>query len=145
MELWDRSRAWCLLKFTQELRTLTVHFSESCPALSELVALRQCIPGLASLSPGKLRAEVGNSPTYELRNVGAVDASKTEGSLRAAGFEVDIAVHVSVGYLPYDKTSKVAWLIEDDSKARMICDEMLASGVPVIERDSFETGQGPDS
>jgi hypothetical protein len=36
-----------------------------------------------------------------------------------------------VSYLPYDRTTGCAWLIEDDAEATAIAQAMLAAGVPV--------------
>jgi hypothetical protein len=52
---------------------------------------------------------------------------------RGAGLGV-LAENVSfISYLPYDRTTGCALLIEDDAEARSVAEAMIAAGVPVQE------------
>jgi hypothetical protein len=50
---------------------------------------------------------------------------------RAAGLSV-LAENLSfISYLPYDRTTGCAWLIDNDAEARSVAEAMIAAGVPV--------------
>jgi hypothetical protein len=62
-------------------------------------------------------------PTPEARSV--IEA------VQAQGLEVVAESASFVSYLPYDRTTGCAWLIEDDAEAAAVAPAMLQEGVPV--------------
>ena len=50
---------------------------------------------------------------------------------QAQGLEVIAESASFVSYLPYDRTTGRAWVIEDDDEAAAVAQAMLQEGVPV--------------
>jgi hypothetical protein len=67
--------------------------------------------------------DLGALPTPEARHL--IEKAQAEG-LEAVAERASF-----VSYLPYDRTTGCAWLIEDDAEAWAVAQAMLAAGVPV--------------
>jgi hypothetical protein len=52
-------------------------------------------------------------------------------SATAEGLDVVAESASFTSYLPYDKTTGCAWLIENDAECQAVAEAMIAAGVPV--------------
>lgn len=131
MLTWDRSHDFVLHRIWNDLTRVTIRFRAPSPSLQELAAIRRCLPEFRNTSPAEVRHRIGDSqelllgvlPTREARRV--IDSAQSEG-LQAIP---ESASYVS--YLPFDRTTGCAWLIEDDDEAAAVAQAMLEAGVPV--------------
>jgi len=53
--------------------------------------------------------------------------------MKAEGL-ITVAENASfVSYVPFDRTTGCAWIIEDWNEARAVVESMIAAGIPVVE------------
>ena len=131
MLTWDRSHEYVLHRFWNDLMRITIRFQASPPSVQELAAIRRCLPEFRYMAPAAVRGRIGGSPELSLGVLPTPEARRVIESAQAEGLEV-IGESVSfVSYLPFDRTTGCAWLIEDDTEAAAVAKAMLEAGVPV--------------
>jgi hypothetical protein len=131
MVSWDHSHDWVLQQHFHDLRRVTICFEQAAPSVSELVALRRSLPQLQDKPPTELRAAIASKGSLALTEMPTREALPLIEAARAAGLNVLVENVSFISYLPYDRTTGCAWLIEDDAEARSVAEAMLAAGVPV--------------
>ncbi len=130
---WDRSRDWVVQRYYNELTRVTIRFQRGTPSVAELLAVRRCLPQFRDTPPAALRASIGRAGFLPLGEMPTREARRLVEDARAAGLEV-VAENASfISYLPYDRTTRCAWLIEDEAEARSVAEAMIAAGVPIQE------------
>jgi hypothetical protein len=95
------------------------------------MAVRKLLPEFRNIAPASLRTLIGNSGELGLEEMPMPKACQVIEMARALGLEVAAENASFISYLPYDRTSKCAWLIEDDAEALAVAEAMIAEGVPV--------------
>jgi hypothetical protein len=83
------------------------------------------------MAPATVRAQIGNSGVLALGVLPTPEARRLIETTQGEGLEVIAEGASFVSFLPYDRTTGCAWLIEDDAEAAAIAQAMLAAGVPV--------------
>src|SRR5438067_8528983 len=131
MLTWDRSHDYVLHRFWNDLTRVTIRFHNAPPSVHELVALRRCLSQFRDVAPATLRDQIGDSRDLSLGEMPTPEARRVIEAAQAQGLEVGAESASFVSYLPYDRTTGCAWLIEDDAEASAIAQAMLATGVPV--------------
>jgi hypothetical protein len=131
MPTWDRSHDYVLQRFWNELVRVTIRFKNSSPSVAELAAIRRCLPQFRDTAPASLRKSIGDSQTLALGEMPGRLARQLIEILAAEGLEVVAQSASYVSYLPFDRTTGCAWLIEDEAEAMAVAKEMMAAGVPV--------------
>jgi hypothetical protein len=131
MLTWDRSHDYVLHRFWNDLTRVTIRFHKGPPSVHELVALRRCLPQFRDLAPAALRSQIGGSRELSLGEMPTPEARRVMEAALAEGLEVVAESAAFVSYLPYDRTTGCAWLIEDDAEAAAVAQAMLQEGVPV--------------
>jgi hypothetical protein len=131
MLTWDRSHDYVLHRFRNDLTRVTIRFRDALPSVQELVALRRCLPQFRDVAPATLRSQIGDSRQLSLGGMPTQEARSVIESAQAQGLEVVAESASFVSYLPYDRTTGCAWLIEDDAEAAAVAQAMLLEGVPV--------------
>jgi hypothetical protein len=132
---WDRSHDWVLHRHWHDLTRVIVRFRRWPPTVAELAALRRCLPHFRDMPPTAVRATIPSSGVLELGIVPTPNARRWIEALQAEGVEVVAKSMSFVSYLPIDRTTGSAWLIDDTAKADAVVRAMLAEGVSV---DNFE-------
>ena len=92
---------------------------------------RRCLPQFRDLSPAAVRAQVGQSGELPLGVLPSPEGRRLIEAVQGQGLRVVAEGASSVGYLPLDRTTGCAWLIENELEARAVVQAMLAAGVPV--------------
>ncbi len=131
MPEWDRTHDWVLSRHYTERATLMVLFQGGRPSVSELATLRRCLPWLRHLAPVVLRDRIGQSGNLDLGEFDGREARRWQEDLKGAGLQVVIRDTSFTSYLPIDRTTGAALLVEDEEKARELVEEMMRAGVPV--------------
>jgi hypothetical protein len=131
MLTWDRSHDYVLQRYWNDLTRVTIRFRNSPPSVSQLVALRRCLPQFRDVAPASVRETIGDSQELSLGELPTPEARRLIQAAQANGLEVVAQSASFVSYLPFDRTTGCAWLIEDDAEAAAVAQEMLAAGVPV--------------
>jgi hypothetical protein len=127
---WDRSHDWVLTCYESDRAELTVLFDRSLPSLHELVALRRCLPTFRQMSPADARARAGGGGRLELGELAGPEARLLLDKLRRAGLRTELRNTSNVSYLPLDRTTGSALLVEDHAEAKLLAEEMIRAGVP---------------
>lgn len=128
---WDRTHDWVLQCFESDQAQLTVLFDEARPSIRELAALRRCLPDFRHLAPAAARSRAGTAGRLELGELPGPEARRLSECLRQAGLKAELRNTSCVSYLPLDRTTGAALLIEDDGEARRLAEEMIRAGIPV--------------
>jgi hypothetical protein len=131
MLTWDRSHDYVLHRLWNDLTRVTIRFRNSPPLVHELAALRRCLPQFRDMSPRCVRETIGASQELSFAEMPTPDARRLMEAAQAEGLEVVAQSASFVSYLPFDRTTGRAWLIEDGAEAAAVAQEMLAAGVPV--------------
>jgi hypothetical protein len=131
MVSWDRSHDWVVQRYYHDRTRVTIRFPQGTPSINELIAVRRSLPRFRDTPPAELRAAIASTGSLPLGEMPTPDARRLVEVAREAGLSV-LAENVSVfSYLPYDRTTGCAWLIENDAEARAVAEAMIAAGVPV--------------
>jgi hypothetical protein len=130
---WDRSHDWVLQRYWNDLTRVTIQFRQGPPSVAELAALRRCLPQYRHTPPAKVRAMVPASGVLNLGVMPTRQARELIGVAQAEGLEVVAESASFVSYLPYDRTTGCAWLIEDDVEALAVARAMQAAGISVVD------------
>jgi hypothetical protein len=130
---WDRSHDWVLERFWHDRTRVSILFRQGKPSVAELAAVRRCLPQLRDMAPASLRDLIGDSGELRLGEMWTPDARRLIEAAQRQGLEVSAEDASFISYLPYDRTTRCAWLIEDDAEAAAVAQAMLAAGVPVQE------------
>lgn len=131
MLTWDRSHDYVLHRCWNDLTRVTIRFQGLPPSVRELAAIRRCLPDFRNVAPAAVRGRVGNSRELSLGVLPTPEARRVIEAAQAEGLEVIGESASFVSYLPFDRTTGCAWLIEDDAEAAAVARAMLADGVPV--------------
>ena len=131
MLTWDRSHDYVLHRFWNDLTRVTIRFRNSPASVPELAALRRCVPQFRDMAPMSVRKTIGDSQELQLGELPTREARRLIEAAQAEGLEVIAESASFVSYLPFDRTTGCAWLIEDDADAAGVVQEMLAAGVLV--------------
>jgi hypothetical protein len=131
MLTWDRSHDFVLHRFWYDLTRVTIRFRDVPPSVQELLALRRCLPQFRDVAPATLRSRIGDSRQLSLGEMPTPEARSVIEAVQAQGLEVVAESESFVSYLPYDRTTGCAWLIEDDAEAAAVAQAMLQEGVPI--------------
>jgi phosphatidylserine/phosphatidylglycerophosphate/cardiolipin synthase-like enzyme len=128
---WDRTHDWVVHCFESDRAELTVLFDGARPALRELAALRRCLPEFRDLPPATARARAGADGRLALGELPGPEARRLSDDLRRAGLRAELRNTSAVTYLPLDRTTGAALIVEDDAEARRLAEQMIRAGVPV--------------
>ena len=131
MLAWDRTHDWVLQQILLDLTRVSIQFRQMPLSVAELVALRKCLPQFRDMAPAAVRDAVGEAGVLLLGVPPSPEARKLIRAAEAAGLQVVAEGASRVSYLPFDRTTGCAWLIEDDDEAAAVAQAMLAAGVPV--------------
>ena len=133
MPEWDRSHDWVLQRFWHDRTTVTIRCRRVPPSVADLAALRRCLPRFRHIPPADVLAAVGPEGVLALGDWPSTMAREIIEAAQAEGLSVVAQSAASVSYLPFDRTTGCAWLIEDAAEAEAVAQSMLAEGVPVQE------------
>lgn len=128
---WDRTHDWELQRIRRDLTRVVIRFRHVPPSVDELVAIRRALPKFCNLSPGDVRAAIGQVGELELGVLPSPEARQIIEVVQRQGLDAIAADASSVGYLPLDRTIGCALLIEDAAESTATVQAMLAAGVPI--------------
>lgn len=134
---WDRSRSWRIERCHWHRARVRVRFAANRPTIAELVAVRKAFPRFADLPPRELQARLDSAGELDLGVVGGIEANWLARAAAEAGLSAVVDRWVETSDLIVDVTDPmpVAHVIEfDDELKKQTVDEMIAAGVPVVER-----------
>src|SRR4051812_19237605 len=120
---WDRTHDWVLQCFETDRADLTVVFDGARPSLRELAALRRCVAEFRQLPPAAARNRAGTSGRLELGELPGPEGRRLSEDLQQAGLRVELRNTSRVSYLPLDRTTGAALLIEDEDEAQRLAEE----------------------
>ncbi len=83
------------------------------------------------MSPAAARAFAGTGGRLELGEFPGPQARRLLDQLGGAGLRTELRVTSGVSYLPLDRTTGAALIVEDNAEARILAEEMIRAGVPV--------------
>src|SRR4051794_15606086 len=109
MLAWDRSRDWVLKRFCHDLTRLTIRFRRVPPEVTELAALRRCLPQFRDLAPATVREMIATAGALPLGMMTSPEADRLLEILQGQGLLADAENASCVCYLPFDCTTGCAW------------------------------------
>lgn len=140
MSSWDREGDWVLYRIRREITSLTIRFRSAPPSVMELAAIRKVVPEFRDSPPITIRDRIGCSRELSLGVLPTHEAQRVVEEVQAVGLEVIAESRTVVGYLPFNRTTRCARLVEDYDEAEALVQSMLQSGVPVEDRGSVPSG-----
>jgi hypothetical protein len=130
---WDRSHDWVVQRYHSDRAELTVLFEVGRPSVRELAALRRCLPAIRDIPPSAARARSGHQGRLELGEMPGPEARRLLCELRRVGLRAELRVTSTVSYLPLDRTTGTALIVENDADATRLAEQMIQAGIPVQE------------
>jgi hypothetical protein len=130
---WDHTHDWVVQRYYNDLTRVTIRFTHGVPNLAELLAVRRCLPQYRNTPPAELRALIGRAGSLPLGEMATREARRLAEAAKATGLDVVAEDASFISYLPYDRTTRCGWLIEDEAEARSVAEAMIAAGVPIQE------------
>jgi hypothetical protein len=128
---WNHAHDWVVQRCYHELSCVTIRFERGMPSLDELRAVRRCLPQFRDTPPGELRTTIGAMGALHLERMPTGESLRLAEAARLAGLNVVTDNASFLSYLPYNRTTGCAWLIEDDTEAQAVAEAMISTGVPV--------------
>ena len=126
---WDRTHDWVIHRIHRNQVRISVVLSES-DRTRELAAIRSISEKHRHARPTQLKDEVVEGK-FLLGVFGSIECQRIRREAATLGLKLDLTDISSDGFLPEDKTAGLVWLIEDDSKAKRVAQEMTDAGVPI--------------
>src|SRR5260370_14159124 len=130
MVAWDHLQDWVLQRFWPDRTRVAILFRQRPPSVADLLAVRRCLPQFRDKPPAVIRALVPDSGVLALGVLPTPEARRLIEAAKGEGLDVVAESASFVSYLPYDRTTRCAWLIEDEAEAAAITQSMLAACVP---------------
>jgi hypothetical protein len=130
--LWDGSeKGWILQRFDRDLMEIEILFDETGPSIKEIKALRSVIPeyGRRKIKAvfdelrGQRQIRIGEFESIEGRRIAeACDKEKVRTRIKG---------RVETTFLPFNKETQLALVIEDDTVALAVAEEGIRQGMKV--------------
>ncbi len=105
--------------------------------MAELAAVRRCLSQYRYMAPATVRNIIGDSGELYLGVFPTSEARSIVETARGEGLEVVTADASFVSYLPQDRTTGCAWIIEDEAESQAVATSMLAAGIPVQDVEAY--------
>ncbi len=131
--LWDGTEDWVLAKHVHRHRRLRIRFSGKRPTVSELSAIRKLLEHHRHVPPAELRSMIEDTGELDLGCIAPARATKVLDRANDLGLHITATDASVTSYLPINRTTKDALLIDDDELNETVVQEMLKRGVPVID------------
>ncbi len=128
---WERSHDWVLIKYNRNYTRIIIHFQQDKPSIGELLAVRRCLPQFSHDSPAKIRTLIIEAGGLFLDEMLSSDAVRVMEGIKGQGLNISVESRSFASYLPIDRTTGSALLIEDEFKKCRVVEEMIAAGVPI--------------
>jgi len=112
---------------------MTLKFTDRNPSIATLIAVRQLLSEYRNSPPKDLRDEIRATGQICLGEMPGIAARRIAEAATKLKLNVVIEDLSHTSYLPYDRGTGCAWVIENDADAAAITAEMLAMGIPVSE------------
>jgi hypothetical protein len=132
--LWDGSDlGWYLQRVNHVVWYLIIHFGEKGPSNQEISKLHKIVPELNSKKVTSIYQEIKSCSTYRTQeNYSNIKSRILYSQASNLGLNVELESEQIGSYLPTSKDHSVL-IIEDDSLANIIVENMLKAGVKVVE------------
>ncbi len=131
--LWDGTEDWVLSKQVRQAKRLKITFSGKRPTASELSALRKVLEQHRHVPPAKIRSMIEDTGEMDLGCFAPARATEIVNGANKLGLDITVTDASVTSYLPINRTTKDALLIDDDELNEAVVQEMLKRGVPVID------------
>jgi hypothetical protein len=128
---WDRSHDWILLRRFHDRAMISVAFERGQPSVGELIALRKCLPQFRDMSPAALRDSAGSSGRLDLGEFDGILVRPLVEKLEREGLAVAVRKTSFISYLPLDRTTNSAMIVEDAGEAKELAERMIEAGIPI--------------
>jgi hypothetical protein len=130
---WERSHEWEVHRTHHNRVAISVVLTGG-RLIQELVAVRRIWEAYRAMPPSKIQEHIVGD-RLPLGVFSSIAARRFREAAAANGLRLQVEDWSTVSYLPFDKTTNMACLIEDDREAEEIAKQMIASGVPVIDAE----------
>ena len=129
--LWDGSAPeWCLHVIHRHERRLVIVFDSAGPTARDVSAMRQVFEELRAQPANVVWATIKGLQRVPLTEVHSpVDAPGLTEAARRSGLVVEVLATDTVEYLPFNRKTNTALLIESDDLKARVAQRMLAAGV----------------
>ncbi len=131
--LWDGSEDWGLSANYNSQSSVKIVFSGNQPTIKEIAAVRKLITAYQNIPAIEVRSLLSNRKEIDLGILSSIETSQIKERAVQLNLTI-IAIESSyTSYLPINRTTNHALLIEDNTLARRVTAKMLEFGVPIID------------
>lgn len=131
--LWDGAQAgWVMLRIFRSTSSLTVSFGDNGATVKDVRALRATLPAFGSMTAQETLQRLAGRSTIELGVFEQHEGRRIVKALELQGLVVEERASNEVSYLPFNESTKMALLIDEDEElAAAVNQKALAAGVVV--------------
>jgi hypothetical protein len=131
--LWNGSEDWVLSAHYNSQASVKISFAGKQPTSKEIAAIRKLIPIYRNTPVIEVKSLLSHQKEIDLGVLSWSETNRMIEYSRELDLEV-IAVDSShTSYLPINRSTNQALLIEDNALANRIIEKMLKLGVPVVD------------
>jgi hypothetical protein len=134
--LWT-SGEWTLRSIHYSRARVVLVFPEGRPTLRELIAVRALVPEFTKSPISLLKEKVGELAEFVAGEFGNLEARRLIASAHERGLQTRSEDTSYTGYLSVSKHG-MALIIEDEEEAKLIEEEMLKRGVPIVSHTEVD-------
>jgi hypothetical protein len=126
---WDRSHEWVLRQTHRSLQQLKVVFGAN-PSARQLLSVRQISEKYRRMEL-KLVKECITDGKLLLGIFSSIEARTLRQNAVVVGLLLEVRDVSTTTFLPFDRTTRMVWLIEDEKESTKIAKELMEAGVPI--------------
>jgi hypothetical protein len=131
--LWDGSEDWSLSANYHSQSNVKIVFFGNKSTMKEIAAVRKLITAYQNIPAIEVKSLLSNRKEIDLGILSSMETNRIKKHAVELNLTI-IAVDSSyTSYLPINRTTNHALLIEDDTLARRVIAKMLKFGVPIID------------
>jgi predicted transcriptional regulator len=131
--LWDGSENWSLSANYHSQSNVKIVFFGNKPTMKEIAAVRKLITAYQNIPAIEIKSLLSNRKEIDLGILSSMETNRIKKHAIELNLTI-IAVDSSyTSYLPINRTTNHALLIEDDTLARRVTAKMLEFGIPIID------------
>lgn len=130
--LWDGSeKGWILERFDRDLMEIEVLFDELGPSVTEIKALRLAIPKYGRRRTQQVFNELRGKKQIRIGEFESIEGRRIAEACDREGLRTSITRRLETTFLPYNKGTNRALIIEDDTVAQAVAEEGLRQGMRI--------------
>ena len=131
--LWDGSEDWGLIAHHQSQTRVKVTFSDSQPSIEEIASIRKLVEAYQNTPITEIKSLLSSRKEIDLGILPGIEANRIVRRAKQLRLRIISTDASTTSYLPINRKTNMALVIEDDTIAKRVIEKMMECGIPVID------------